>query len=166
MLDTTNQNTLVVGDTFVLQFDVQVDQRQVTAPLANQVVGIANAVDGIGNPILDSNNILITADDLSDSGTDTSGSNPNEPDDQGTPDDPTLFDPPPVALGQIAGTVFQDNNNDGIQQLGEAGIGGVQITLTGTDVFGDPVNTTVQTCLLYTSPSPRDQRGSRMPSSA
>ena len=24
----------------------------------------------------------------------------------------------------------------------------------------------VQTCLLYTSPSPRDQRGSRMPSSA
>ena len=26
--------------------------------------------------------------------------------------------------------------------------------------------TTVQACLLYTSPSPRDQRGSRMPSSA
>ena len=24
----------------------------------------------------------------------------------------------------------------------------------------------IQTCLLYTSPSPRDQRGSRMPSSA
>ena len=27
-------------------------------------------------------------------------------------------------------------------------------------------NTTFSTCLLYTSPSPRDQRGSRMPSSA
>ena len=27
-------------------------------------------------------------------------------------------------------------------------------------------DTTVYTCLLYTSPSPRDQRGSRMPSSA
>ena len=26
--------------------------------------------------------------------------------------------------------------------------------------------TQVETCLLYTSPSPRDQRGSRMPSSA
>ena len=25
---------------------------------------------------------------------------------------------------------------------------------------------TIYTCLLYTSPSPRDQRGSRMPSSA
>ena len=28
------------------------------------------------------------------------------------------------------------------------------------------ITTTVNTCLLYTSPSPRDQRGSRMPSSA
>ena len=28
------------------------------------------------------------------------------------------------------------------------------------------VSTTVRRCLLYTSPSPRDQRGSRMPSSA
>ena len=27
-------------------------------------------------------------------------------------------------------------------------------------------NTTIYDCLLYTSPSPRDQRGSRMPSSA
>ena len=29
-----------------------------------------------------------------------------------------------------------------------------------------PLMTKVQACLLYTSPSPRDQRGSRMPSSA
>ena len=29
-----------------------------------------------------------------------------------------------------------------------------------------PGNAEVQVCLLYTSPSPRDQRGSRMPSSA
>ena len=28
------------------------------------------------------------------------------------------------------------------------------------------LDTVVNTCLLYTSPSPRDQRGSRMPSSA
>ena len=31
--------------------------------------------------------------------------------------------------------------------------------------MGDP-NASIPTCLLYTSPSPRDQRGSRMPSSA
>ena len=30
------------------------------------------------------------------------------------------------------------------------------------NTFGKPIST----CLLYTSPSPRDQRGSRMPSSA
>ena len=33
--------------------------------------------------------------------------------------------------------------------------------ITYNDENGDPT-----TCLLYTSPSPRDQRGSRMPSSA
>ena len=30
----------------------------------------------------------------------------------------------------------------------------------------DAINVEFYTCLLYTSPSPRDQRGSRMPSSA
>ena len=30
----------------------------------------------------------------------------------------------------------------------------------------DGLNTFIRVCLLYTSPSPRDQRGSRMPSSA
>ena len=33
-------------------------------------------------------------------------------------------------------------------------------------VNGDPVDALSMFCLLYTSPSPRDQRGSRMPSSA
>ena len=37
----------------------------------------------------------------------------------------------------------------------------------GTDKFGrDVFARAVYSCLLYTSPSPRDQRGSRMPSSA
>ena len=34
------------------------------------------------------------------------------------------------------------------------------------DVEGEILMTGVLVCLLYTSPSPRDQRGSRMPSSA
>ena len=40
--------------------------------------------------------------------------------------------------------------------------------LAGLEMGGIPVVTALSqvTCLLYTSPSPRDQRGSRMPSSA
>ena len=40
---------------------------------------------------------------------------------------------------------------------------------TGLKIFNDPafrIILVITTCLLYTSPSPRDQRGSRMPSSA
>ena len=40
--------------------------------------------------------------------------------------------------------------------------GAIVIGKTNTPEFGH----TATTCLLYTSPSPRDQRGSRMPSSA
>ncbi|HEX2916673.1 MAG TPA: SdrD B-like domain-containing protein [Chloroflexia bacterium] len=47
--------------------------------------------------------------------------------------------------GSFSGVVFQDNNNDGIQQSGETGIGGVTIALTGTDANGNPVNLTTTT---------------------
>ena len=39
----------------------------------------------------------------------------------------------------------------------------IPIILAGHDMIGQAQT---GTCLLYTSPSPRDQRGSRMPSSA
>ena len=48
-----------------------------------------------------------------------------------------------------------------------ASIGVYKLRLIDFDIV-DMTNVTTQgyTCLLYTSPSPRDQRGSRMPSSA
>ena len=45
--------------------------------------------------------------------------------------------------------------------------GSLYDALYGTDALGDlPEPGPYSSCLLYTSPSPRDQRGSRMPSSA
>jgi hypothetical protein len=48
----------------------------------------------------------------------------------------------PASLG---GFVYADANNDGIKQSGEAGIGGVTITLSGTDDTGDDVTLTKTT---------------------
>ena len=42
----------------------------------------------------------------------------------------------------------------------------VKLTNFSSDVSPDYLNVLLSCCLLYTSPSPRDQRGSRMPSSA
>ena len=51
-----------------------------------------------------------------------------------------------VAASALAGTVYQDLNNDGIQLgAGETGISGVTVTLTGTDDFGAAVSTVATT---------------------
>src|SRR5205807_2527337 len=51
---------------------------------------------------------------------------------------------PPASL---AGFVYRDSNNNGAFEpgLGETGIGGVTVTLTGTDDLGAPVNTSTTT---------------------
>lgn len=47
--------------------------------------------------------------------------------------------------GSIAGVVWQDNNNNGLVDAGEAGIPGVTVTLTGTDASGAAVSRTTST---------------------
>ena len=69
-------------------------------------------------------------------------------------------------------TVTLDANGNGIATRDT----GFTVTVTDAQVSDDAVFVeqalagniyfNVHTCLLYTSPSPRDQRGSRMPSSA
>ena len=49
---------------------------------------------------------------------------------------------PPASL---SGSVFEDLNNDGVQDPGEVGVAGVDVTLTGVDDLGNPVDVTVQT---------------------
>lgn len=45
----------------------------------------------------------------------------------------------------LSGTVFNDSDNSGIQDIGELPIENVTITLTGTDDLGNPVNLTTTT---------------------
>jgi len=61
LLDQTVNNVLAIGDSFTLQFTVEVDPAPVTAPLENQVVGTGDAVDASGNPLLDSSGNPIVA---------------------------------------------------------------------------------------------------------
>ncbi len=145
LLDPSATNVLTVGDSITLQFDVEVDPTNVTDTLENQVVGNAGAIDSSGAPLLDSTGNPITATDLSDGGVDPGSANATDSSDNGTSDDPSLFTPPPVPAGSISGTVFQDDNGDGVQVSGENGIAGVEIVLTGTDVRGNAVNLTVLT---------------------
>jgi uncharacterized repeat protein (TIGR01451 family) len=50
-----------------------------------------------------------------------------------------------IAPARVAGTVYGDNNNNGRQDGGEAGLPGVAITLTGTDDNGVAVSLTTTT---------------------
>ncbi len=50
-----------------------------------------------------------------------------------------------LAPSSLAGFVYVDANNDGIKQLGEPGIQGVTVTLTGNNDFGAPVSTVATT---------------------
>jgi uncharacterized repeat protein (TIGR01451 family) len=47
-----------------------------------------------------------------------------------------------TALSSIAGVVYADGNNNGVQDAGDNGIGATAVTLTGTDDLGAAVNTT------------------------
>ena len=87
-----------------------------------------------------------------------------------------------TGMGRVNGTfaanlynIVADSNGDRVLFQGNTFVGGSNgINLAGMDgievdetfVSGTTEVHLADTCLLYTSPSPRDQRGSRMPSSA
>ena len=50
-----------------------------------------------------------------------------------------------VPAAQIAGAVYADNNNNGVKDTSEGGLGGVTLVLTGTDDLGNPVNLSTTT---------------------
>ncbi len=50
-----------------------------------------------------------------------------------------------IQPGSIGNRVWLDENGDGVQDAGEAGIPNLVVTLTGTDVNGNPVSLTTYT---------------------
>ena len=66
-------------------------------------------------------------------------------------------------IGQLSMRMLRDAMPDQHRQFFE---GLEYIFLSTVDGQGRPQISLLTGCLLYTSPSPRDQRGSRMPSSA
>jgi uncharacterized repeat protein (TIGR01451 family) len=50
-----------------------------------------------------------------------------------------------VQGSSLAGYVYSDRDNDGVMDVGEIGIAGAQLTLTGIDNFGNAVNVTATT---------------------
>ena len=70
LIDPSASTLLAVGDSFVLQFTVEIDATAATAPLTNQVTAGGTAVDADGNPFTDSSGAPIIASDDSDSGSD------------------------------------------------------------------------------------------------
>ncbi len=54
----------------------------------------------------------------------------------------TTFGPIDILPAALGNYVWEDLNQDGIQDANEPGINGVLATLTGTDVFGNPVSLT------------------------
>ena len=61
-----------------------------------------------------------------------------------------------------------DDDGDGLIDCDDpdCGVAGLSVVVDEITCIGDMTGSISVSCLLYTSPSPRDQRGSRMPSSA
>ena len=78
-----------------------------------------------------------------------------------------------ISLKKLQGKAHTSNNKDLANEALSTGLTVSSNTIFSSDIPASPTSThfaisggSVQFCLLYTSPSPRDQEASRMPSSA
>ncbi|PQJ20980.1 hypothetical protein BST94_04810 [Nonlabens xylanidelens] len=113
-------STLAIGDVGVISDQVYV----ITA-----AVGSGEAFDTIGN----------SAGPVSDDSDDPNNVTDANPDGDADPDDPTVV--PLGANGILNGVVFDDANGNGIQDMGEMGLGGVTVNVTDSNMTIVPVVT-------------------------
>ena len=111
IVDTATPSLLAVGDSFVFQFNVEIDAAQASGVLENTVTATGSAVDQNGNPITDSTGTPVMATDDSDSGAEPSGTNSGAPGDMGTSDDPTPLYIPSIGLAKVAGDAVPNGDN-------------------------------------------------------
>ena len=107
------------------------------------VVTITNLVDVQNNGLGVFDNSVVL------SGSNTLSTPFSDPSDDGiTPDPGGPGSPTIVAAGiaSISGTVYSDSNGNGtFDPTEDTGIIGVEVVLTGTDIFGNPVNSSILT---------------------
>ena len=142
IIDTATPSLLAVGDSFVFQFNVEIDAAQATGVLENTVTATGAAVDVNGNPYTDSTGAPITATDDSDSGAEPSDTNAGAPGDMGTSDDPTPLYIPSIGLAKIAGDATPNGDNFDVEftlvweNTGNAALDNVDITDDIATEFG------------------------------
>ncbi|MEM1323788.1 MAG: SdrD B-like domain-containing protein, partial [Bacteroidota bacterium] len=99
-------NLLEPDQEITVNVTIAINPNLATFPLNNQATASGEGLDNNGNPLEDGSGNPLTATDVSDSGTDYTGTNPGEPGDQGTEDDPTPLDCAPaniIITGEPAG---------------------------------------------------------------
>ena len=146
--------TLQAGETSTIDLGLG-DVDTTSADYANFVAAVNTAIAGRSDLAFDGTTLTYTSD--------------------GNPFAPLTIDLPATDDGFIEGDedYTVSISNPGSTTGSAIGVGTTSVTTTiidndtaTWDIFGSPTVGEAGTCLLYTSPSPRDQRGSRMPSSA
>ncbi|MFK8104609.1 MAG: SdrD B-like domain-containing protein, partial [Saprospiraceae bacterium] len=86
------------GQEIKINLTIEIDPNAAVYPLSNQTIATGEGLDDNGNPLEDGTGNPIVVIDNSDGGSDYEGTNPSDPGDQGTSDDPTLIDCVPANI--------------------------------------------------------------------
>jgi len=115
------------GEEVIVQMRLEMDATILPAPdsLWNRATVWAFAARPDGSLFRDSLGNLVNTSDFSDAGFNYETTNPDQPEDQDTDDDETLFQ----FLADIGNRVWEDRNGDGLQTAGEPGLPGVTVKL-------------------------------------